>query len=111
MRKNKLPNVVTVAIFTTITIFAWIFFDVYRILTEKAELNIPVEILEPVNPVLNLQVLDYIKSTSYLEKAESIQILNQNVVETAPTPTPEPPAEVNESQETENTATESAVGI
>jgi len=111
MRKNKLPNIVTLAIFTTITIFAWIFFDVYRALTEKTDLNIASELLEEVNPSLNTEVLEFIENSNYLSIDEATEFINQASSEQAQPPTPtevQENIEPEEIEETEIEATESA---
>lgn len=93
MRKTKTPSLVTLAILTTITIFAWIFFDVYRILKKPPIVDVDTKILEPITPNLDLNALNEIEKRRYFESIPSIII-----------PTPEP-----EANETTKVATTSAV--
>jgi hypothetical protein len=66
MKKMKTPNLVTLAILTTITIIFWIFFSVYRVFASKPSTTIPPEILEPVAPTLDSETLDKISQGVYL---------------------------------------------
>jgi hypothetical protein len=100
MRKNKAPTSVTLAIFTTITVFAWIFFDIYRILRKTPVINVEPKILEPVNPNLDQSTLNKIGERKYFEESA----LNSIVPTALPTPEELP-------QPTTAPATESAEQI
>jgi hypothetical protein len=80
MKKPKAPKLVTVAIFTTITIVAWIFFSVYRILTNEPPVTVSEKILAPINPQLDTKSLDRLDERIYFEEGEVVAL---------PTPTPE----------------------
>lgn len=84
MRKQKTPALVNLAIYTTITIFLWIFFDIYRALKKPPVLDIESKILEPVNPNLDKSLLEEIDKSIYFEKStyEPENLLNKNSVET-----------------------------
>ncbi len=69
MRKQKTPALVNLAIYTTITIFLWIFFDIYRALKKAPVLEIDSKILEPVNPNLDKNLLDEIDQSIYYDKS------------------------------------------
>jgi hypothetical protein len=69
MRKQKTPALVNLAIYTTITVFLWIFFDVYRALKKAPVLDIDNKTLEPVNPNLDKNLLDEIYQSVYYDKS------------------------------------------
>ena len=84
MRKQKTPALVNLAIYTTITIFLWIFFDIYRALEKPPVLDIESKILEPVNPNLDMNLLEEIDKSLYFEKSsyEPEDLLNETIIET-----------------------------
>jgi hypothetical protein len=67
MKKTKTPGLVTLAVFTTITIFVWIFFDIYRILKKPVNVNVDPKILQTFSPSLDSNALDKIKERKYFE--------------------------------------------
>jgi len=77
MRRQKTPALVNLAIYTTITIFLWIFFDIYRSLKKPAILDIDQKILEPINPNLDNNLLNEISKSIYFDK----QMFNNQVIE------------------------------
>jgi hypothetical protein len=77
MRRQKTPALVNLAIYTTITIFLWIFFDIYRALKKPAILDIDKKILEPINPNLDKTLLNEIDKSIYFDK----QMFNNQVIE------------------------------
>lgn len=70
MKKPPAPTIVTIAIFTTITIIFWIFFSVYSILISTPEVNISKELLEDIDPTLNEEVLNSLRSMSFYEQGD-----------------------------------------
>jgi len=105
MKKPKAPRILTVAIFTTITIIFWVFFSVYRVLTTKPLVKVPPELLEPITPNLDTGALGKLEKRVFFEEGET-------VVPAPISPTPSPsektaPEEVTESTETTPEATES----
>ncbi len=70
MRRKKTPALVNLAIYTTITIFLWIFFDVYRALRKAPVLDIDNKTLEPVNPNLDKNLLDEIYQSIYYDESK-----------------------------------------
>ncbi|KKR11687.1 MAG: hypothetical protein UT39_C0004G0046 [Candidatus Woesebacteria bacterium GW2011_GWA1_39_21] len=69
MRKQKTPALVNLAIYTTITVFLWIFFDVYRSLKKAPVLNIDSKILEPIDPNLDTNLLQEIESATFFDQS------------------------------------------
>lgn len=69
MRKKKTPALVNLAIYTTITIFLWMFFDIYRALKKEVVLDIDNKILEPVNPNLDKNLLDELDQSIYYDES------------------------------------------
>jgi hypothetical protein len=70
MRKQKTPALVNLAIYTTITVFLWIFFDIYRSLKKVPLLDIDTKILDPINPNLDNNLLNEIKTRIFYNESE-----------------------------------------
>lgn len=74
MRKPKPPRLVTVAIFTTVTIVFWIFYSVYQILTTDAPVNVSPELLEPISPELDFDALNQVGDRRYFEEGQTVPL-------------------------------------
>jgi hypothetical protein len=85
MKKRKAPRFVTVAILTTITVVFWVFYGLYNILTSTPPVNVPPEILAPIDPTLNKKALDNIQNRIFFEENEA----EMPLIPQAPSPTPE----------------------
>jgi len=70
MRKEKLPHLVQLAIFTFITTFVWVSFEIYRAFTKPAPVDVPTEVLQQLNPTLDQVTLDRLVNRIYLEDSE-----------------------------------------
>lgn len=66
-QKNQTPFLVKFAVLTLITAAVWIGFDVYRAFTEKPEPSVSAEILAPVDPKLDPDLLDKLTNRVYFE--------------------------------------------
>lgn len=94
MKKEKTPNIVSLAILTLITSIIWIFFSLYRVFTDKSDIKVSQEILEPLSPSLNEEIISEIENRVFIEQNQ----IPDNIVakETAvskiesPSPSPEP---------------------
>jgi hypothetical protein len=109
MRSPKSPRLVTIAIISTATIIFWIFFEVYRIFTTASPVNVPSELLQPINPVLDNSALQNIEGRVFFEEEEIPETpvgIPEIIIESTPTEFPEetPIEEVSPTP----TATESA---
>lgn len=93
MRKPKTPTLVHLAITTTITIIAWIGFSVYRTLTTPALVDVPAEILQPLNPELNVATLDKIEQRVFFKEEEIAEFSSQAAPIPVATATPSAEAE------------------
>lgn len=71
MRKPKPPKLVTVAIFTTITIIFWVFMSLYNIITSTPPVNVDPEILKPLNPSLDQETLSRLEERVFFEEGET----------------------------------------
>jgi hypothetical protein len=89
MKKPKAPGIVTMAIFTTITIVAWVFFSVYRALTVKPPVSVPQQILQPINPELDIMALDRLERGIFFEEEEIVEFSTEAAVPTVPPTTEE----------------------
>lgn len=106
MKEQKAPQLVTVAIVTTTTIIFWIFFEVYRIFTGPADINVPEEIMAPITPALNIESLENIERRVFFEEEEIPEFIVipspipdsalPEGLELAPTPTATESAEIEE---------------
>ena len=87
MKKIKAPRLVTVAVFTTITIIFWVFYSLYVILTSQAPLDIPPEILNPISPDLDIDTLNQLGTKLYFEQGTKIVVTSPAPEKATPTPT------------------------
>ena len=70
IKKNSKKNVLRLVIFTTITIFSWIVFDIYRNISESSISQVLKEQLEPLNPNFNKEVLESLKKRKHITSKE-----------------------------------------
>jgi len=70
MRKIKPPKLVIVAILTTITSVFWVFYSLYTILTSEPKLEVPEEILAPISPEFDVDVLNKLSERIFFEEDE-----------------------------------------
>lgn len=70
MKNPKAPKLVTVTIFTTITVVFWVFFTVYNILTSKPPVEIDPNLLIPLDPTLDTTTLSTLSDRKYYEEGE-----------------------------------------
>ena len=84
MNKAKIPSLVTIGILTVVTISFWIVFSVVRIFTAKPTPPIPPEVLAPLNPNYDKNVVDKIQGRLYFEQGQ----VPEFVAEVSPTPKP-----------------------
>jgi hypothetical protein len=82
MLKHRAPKLVTIAIFTTITVIFWVFFGVYRVLTSEPNPNVPPEILSPLNPTLDTTALLKLDDKIYFEEGQATIYIPPDIVET-----------------------------
>ncbi len=70
MYKTKKPNLIIVAILTTITVFGWIFFEVYRKINDAPLKTINQNLLNPISTNLDANALNRIKDGIHLTDEE-----------------------------------------
>jgi len=80
----KGPNLVLFGIITTVTIFVWIGFEVYKILNPRTIESIPDAVLAPLDPTLDIQTL---------KKLEARRNFTDEQILPAKSATPTPPQE------------------
>lgn len=99
MKKPKTPKIVTVAIFTTITIIFWVFVSLYNIITSSPDINVEAELLDPIDPTLKTESLDRLEGRIFFEEGQttSQEILREPEVETLPEKISVEPTEIPES--------------
>jgi hypothetical protein len=92
MKNPRAPRLVTVSIFTTITVVFWVFFTVYNILTSKPPVEVDPDLLTPLDPTLNTDTLSTLPSTKFYEEGEvntgPYAILGENEQTPVAEPTP-----------------------
>ncbi|OGM21756.1 hypothetical protein A2714_02675 [Candidatus Woesebacteria bacterium RIFCSPHIGHO2_01_FULL_38_9] len=84
MKKPRAPRLVTVAIFTTITIIFWVFFSLYKVFTSLEPANIDPKLLEPLNPILDTDALNRLEGRVFFQEGDVVAPL------TVPAPSPTP---------------------
>jgi len=82
--KKKVPSIVSIAILTVITSVFWLFFSAFRTFTKKEKVEVPPEILAPLNPKLDQKALEMLDSRYYIEED---QIPDTVIITPSPTPT------------------------
>ena len=75
MKRPKPPSIVTIAIMTLITVVFWTFFSVFRIFTSTQPVDIPEEVLTPINPTLDQEALNALETRNHLEPHEIPEII------------------------------------
>ncbi len=68
--KQGSPFLVKFAVFTVITALVWVGFDVYRAFTQKPPPSVSAEILAPIDPTLNADLLDKLTNRVYFEEGQ-----------------------------------------
>ena len=109
--KRRTPNIVIISALTLITILLWISVGVYEILTgEPEEVIVEEEVLNPLDPNLDVQTLNSINSKVYIPESQASQLVDTIVateesegekpqsLPSTPSPTPTP---FEESESTE----------
>jgi len=48
----------------------WVFFGLYGVLTKKPEVDVPTNLLDPINPTLDTTVLNQIQNRLYFEEGQ-----------------------------------------
>ena len=112
MKKPKPPQLVTVAIFTTITVIFWIFFEVYETLSSAPSVSVNEDILSPLNPTLDTATLQKLEIRTFFNESD-VENIRFSVLSPLPTTapleeTPLPESETNNIEKpSENTSPES----
>lgn len=98
MKKTKTPSLVTTAIITTITVFTWIVFGIYRALTATPPVNVPPEVLDPLSPELDPEAMGLLSQRLYFEEGQTGGVLipqTPEEEEISPSLTPAPSPELS----------------
>jgi|EPASupsiteSAE347_1022098.scaffolds.fasta_scaffold00079_25 hypothetical protein len=106
MKKEKTPNIVSLAILTLITSILWIFFSLYRVFIEKSDTNVPQEILEPLSPILDETIISEIEKKVFIEQNQIPDtIVTKEIIDetTEQSPSPEPEEKETEATKSANT--------
>lgn len=70
MKKNKLPNLITILILTLITVVVWISLSIYRALSKKPDPSVPQEVSQPLTPTLDMDSVGKIQSRLFLDDTQ-----------------------------------------
>lgn len=70
MKNQKAPNLVTIGILTVITVFFWIIFSVFRLLSTPTKVDVSAEVLAPLTPTLDSQILEGINEKLFFSDSE-----------------------------------------
>jgi len=90
MKKDKLPSIIILLILSLITALFWVVFSVYRAFTKPVAIDIPTEVLEPLNPTLDANALSSLDKRLYVEEGEIQTAQAVATEETEPSPTLSP---------------------
>lgn len=97
IKKTKLPNLIAILILTLITVVMWVAFSVYRAVTSTPTATVPVEVTEPISPILDEEAMTQIESRLFIDDSQIPDVITTNqqpaaepveVPSQAPTPVP-----------------------
>lgn len=74
-------DIIRVLTLTLITIFAWIAFDVYRTLNKDVQSEVLKEQMEPLNPEINIQVVEELKQRESPDEKDFTQIPEERLLQ------------------------------
>jgi predicted exporter len=63
--KKQTPTLVIIVILTLVTVVFWVGFSIINRLKTKTSLNIPDQVLEPISPNLNQEILDKLETRTF----------------------------------------------
>jgi len=110
MKRPPAPRLVTVAIFTTITVIFWIFFSVYTVLIKTPDIKVPSELLEPIDPTLDLESLQDVSTKIHFEESDVESLPTIILTPTLqPTPTSTTSATISTKRPAETTPADTEV--
>jgi hypothetical protein len=72
MKKPPTPKLVTVAIITTITVVFWVFLGVYNILIGTKDTIVPADLLKPIEPSLEIEILNMLENKMFIDEGQEI---------------------------------------
>ena len=106
MKKEKLPYIISLAILTLITSVLWIFFNLYRVFTNKPDYKVSEEILAPFSATLDQKIISEIENRVFIEQNQiPDNIVNKEIINEIENTSPSPESE----QVIEQTNTETPV--
>lgn len=88
MKKQKAPRLVTVAIFSTVTLIFWVFFSLYNVLTSKPPTHVDSKLLEPLDPNLDRDALGKLQERVFFNEQDVDFTALPSIILTNPTPEP-----------------------
>jgi len=65
MKNNKTPTVIILIILTSITIIFWVFIDIYYVFAKRTTTTVSEQILLPVDPKLDTEVINQMEERIY----------------------------------------------
>lgn len=87
MKRKKHPRVLTLSILTTLTVLTWVAFEVWHAFTKQPPAQVDSKILEAIDPRLDTETLQKIKSKLYFPDEEARRgLLPTGSPEASPTP-------------------------
>jgi len=94
MKKKKTAqhqDIFVIALLSLLTVFAWIGFNAYHSFINKKETTIDKKILQPINPNINLKIVEGLQKKEFLSQEEINQAVKTTPSkESSPTATPAP---------------------
>jgi len=68
--KKQLPAIVVIAIISLITTIVWVGFEVYRAFSQKPSPTVTDEVIQTLDPTLDVEILEAVSRRVYLEDSE-----------------------------------------
>ena len=66
-KRKKTPSLVIIIILTTLTIFSWIFYEVYGVIKSESPSNVPENILIPFSPIIDIDQIRSLNERLYFD--------------------------------------------
>lgn len=84
MKKNKLPNIISILVLTLVTVLMWVGFSIYRAFTLKPASVVQNNILASLSPSLDANTINKVESSLYFTGSQIPEVGSQ----VSPSPTP-----------------------
>lgn len=87
MKKNKLPNPISILVLTLITALVWVSLNIYRALTASPPPAVPQNVSQTLTPTLNQDTINKIESSTFLNDSQIPLVVTAQTAAGTPAPT------------------------